>query len=152
MHGTLDFHKITDGIVVGTNACCQTHFEEKLRDELGIEADISLEGERIDAALGVQYYLWLPVEDRHAPTLEQLELGVVMLEKLVAMRKKVYVHCKNGHGRAPTLVAAYLVRKGKSVSDAIEFLRERRPSVHIEDAQRKALEAFAHRSWGHEGR
>jgi protein-tyrosine phosphatase len=66
-----------------------------------------------------------------------------VLEKIVSMSKKVYVHCKNGHGRAPTLVAAYLVRKGQSPRDAEAFIKSRRPTIHLEDAQRKALEDFS---------
>ena len=63
---------------------------------------------------------------------------------MVALGKKVYVHCKNGHGRAPTLVAAYLIREhGKSVDEALEIIKAGRPTIHIEDVQREALQVFA---------
>jgi len=64
------------------------------------------------------------------------------LQKLVAMKKKVYVHCKNGHGRAPTLVAAYFVKQGKSVDEALATIKAKRPSIHLKDIQRKTLEKF----------
>ena len=41
LHDKLDFNYIVDGIYIGTNQCCQTHFNEKLTAE-GISADISL--------------------------------------------------------------------------------------------------------------
>lgn len=138
----LEYSNITDGIYIGTNQCCETHFDEKLGQE-GITADISLEEDRIDAPFGVDFYCWMPVQDHEAPSREQLELGVSVLEKIVSMGKKVYVHCKNGHGRAPTLVAAYLVRKGQRPRDAEAFIKSRRPTIHLEDAQRKALENFS---------
>jgi len=50
---TLEYNYITNGIYIGTNQCCQTHFDEKLKKE-GIEADISLEEEKIDAPFGIQ--------------------------------------------------------------------------------------------------
>lgn len=140
-HRLLDYDYITDGIYIGTNVCCQLHFDERLSRE-GMEADISLEGEQVDAPYGVKFYLWLPVVDHTAPSPEQLYVGVVMLETLVKLEKKVYVHCKNGHGRAPTLVAAYLIKKGKSVEEAVQFLKAKRSVVHIRDIQKKALEAF----------
>ena len=115
--------------------------DERLSRE-GIEADISLEADRVDTPFGVQLYLWLPVVDHTAPSPEQLRLGTVMLETLVTLGKKVYVHCKNGHGRAPTLVAAYLIKRGKTSEEAVQFLRSKRTSIHLEDVQRAMLDTL----------
>ncbi len=138
---TLEFNFITNGIYIGTNQCCQTHFDQKLRKE-GITADISLEEERVDRPFGVDFYIWIPIKDHTAPTQGQLDFGVSTLEKLVSLKKKVYVHCQNGHGRAPTLVAAYLIRQGKTPKEAVDFIKSRRPSIHLEDMQRLELETF----------
>lgn len=138
----LEYNEIADGIYIGTNQCCQTHFDEKLKQE-GITADISLEEDRLDAPFGVDFYIWMPVQNHTAPQHDQLEFGTSVLEKLISMGKKVYVHCKNGHGRAPTLVAAYLVKKGQSSTDAEAFIKSKRPTMHLEDAQRQALENFS---------
>lgn len=140
-HKPLDYDYVIDGIYIGTNVCCQMRFDERLVRE-GIEADISLEGEQVDAPYGVQFYLWLPVTDNTAPTREQLDVGVNMLEKLAALGKKVYVHCKHGHGRAPTLVAAYLIKLGKTVEEAEQFLKTKRVAVHLQDVQKESLRTF----------
>jgi len=137
----LEYNEITDGIYIGTNQCCQTHFDEKLKQQ-NITADISLEEDRLDAPFGVDFYIWMPVQNHTAPKHEQLEFGVSVLEKLISMGKKVYVHCKNGHGRAPTLVAAYLIKHGRSPAEAEAFIKLKRPTMHMEDAQRQALENF----------
>lgn len=138
----LDYNFIADGIYIGTNQCCQTHFDEELK-KLGITADISLEEERLDAPFGVDFYTWIPVKNHLPPNQDQMEFGVSTLEKLVAMKKKVYVHCKNGHGRAPTLVSAYLIRKGKSPEEAEAFIKLKRPTMHLEEIQREALKSFS---------
>ena len=138
----LDFNYITDGIYIGTNQCCQMHFDELLKNKEGITADISLEENKVDAPLGVDFYTWLPVEDHKAPSQSTFELGVSILENLVAKNQKVYVHCKNGHGRAPTLVAAYLIKKGKKVDEAVNFIKEKRPVIHLSDEQIEALKNF----------
>lgn len=138
----IDFNLIVDGIYVGTNQCCRTHFEKELSKE-GIEADISLEEERIDAPFGIKFYTWLPIKNHEAPTDEQFDFGVATLAKLVAMKKKVYVHCQNGHGRAPLLVAAYLVSTGKTTEEALSILKEGRPSTHLNDLQTEALKSFS---------
>lgn len=136
-----EYNYITDGIYIGTNQCCQTHFDERLKKE-GITADISLEEDRLDAPFGVDFYIWIPVKNHTPPSPDQLEFGVSTLEKLVTMGKKIYVHCKNGHGRAPTLVSAYLVRKGKSPEEAETFIKSKRPTIHLEEVQRSALQDF----------
>lgn len=140
----LEYNYITDGIYIGTNQCCRTHFDEKLKKE-GITADISLEGKRVDAPFGVDFYVWIPIPDHAAPTQDQLDFGVAALEKLVALKKKVYVHCQNGHGRASTLVAAYLIKQGKSPNKAIEFIKAKRPSIHLEEVQKEALVVYGKR-------
>jgi protein-tyrosine phosphatase len=89
-------------------------------------------------------YTWIPVVDGHAPTKEQLDLGTAIINQAVKNEKKIYVHCKNGHGRSPTLVAAYLVKyKGFQVGQAVELIKKARPEVHIEDTQLKALMGFS---------
>lgn len=138
----LEYNEIVDGIYIGTNQCCQTHFDEKLKKE-GITADISLEEDRLDAPFGVEFYVWIPVKNHEAPSKDQLEFGVSVLDKLIAMGKKTYVHCKNGHGRAPTLIAAYLITKGKSPAEAEAFIKSKRPTMHLEDIQRQALKDFS---------
>ncbi len=107
-HVPLEYSKITDLIYLGTNQCCQPHFEKSLLKK-GIRADISLEKEKLDQPYGIDYFLWLPVTDGTAPTQEQLLIGAKAIKNFVDNKIKMYVHCKRGHGRSPTLVAAYFI-------------------------------------------
>lgn len=137
----LEYSEIVDGILIGTNKCCRMHLDVMLKKK-GVTADISLEETVLDRPLGVDVYVWIPVKDHTAPTAGQLDFGADALAKLVAQKRKIYVHCKNGHGRAPTMVAAYLIRKGMSAGEAIELIASKRPTIHIEDTQRAALREF----------
>lgn len=139
---TLDYNYIDDGIYIGTNQCCQMHFDEELIKN-GVTVDISLEESKIDQPFGVEFYEWIPVKNQNPPSPDQLEFGVASLEKIVDLKKKVYVHCKNGHGRAPTLVAAYFIKsRGMSPQEAEDFIKSKRPSMHLRDNQREALKEF----------
>ena len=89
--------------------------------------------------------MWIPLKNHAAPTKDQIEFGVAVLEKIIAMQKKVYVHCKNGHGRAPTLVAAFLIKQGKTTDEAVRFIKSKRPSVHLTDAQIESLKVREHK-------
>ena len=136
-----EYNEITKNIYIGTNQCCTVHFEQELLDK-GVTADISLEGEKVDNPEGVDYFVWLPTVDHEAPTMEQIKIGVENIKKFIEMDVKVYVHCKNGHGRAPTLVAAYLISQGKDINIAVDEIRKKRPSIHLEDSQIARLEEY----------
>ncbi|MBI4415228.1 MAG: dual specificity protein phosphatase family protein [Candidatus Kerfeldbacteria bacterium] len=142
-HAMINYSRITPGIYLGTNACCQRHFDLKLLRR-GITADISLEAERIDAPRGVDYFLWLPTPDHSSPSQKDLDLGSQDIDWFVRHKEKVYVHCKNGHGRSPTLLAAYFIRyQGMTVQQAITAIKHRRSEIHLEASQRHALEVYA---------
>lgn len=139
-HIPFEYNKITDYIYIGSNQCCQVHFAKSLLKK-GIRADISLEKERIDTPFGVDYFLWLPVIDHKAPSQKQLLVGAQTIKDLVDNKIKVYVHCKRGHGRSPTLVAAYFILQGLNANDAVKKIRAKR-GIHLTSVQINALKKF----------
>lgn len=140
-HKHTEYSKINQYIYIGTNACCQRHFDKNLLKK-GITTDISLEEIRMDTPFGIKCYLWLPVKDHTAPSLYQFTMGVSCIANAVKIKNKIYVHCKNGHGRAPTLVAAYFITQGMSTKEAIAFLKSKRAGVHLMPSQINALKKF----------
>lgn len=139
---SFDYSQITDNIFLGTNMCCIVGYADELVKK-DVVADISLEKERIDNPIGVDYFLWLPTLDTYPPTQSQLGLGVEAITYLTDNNIKLYVHCKNGHGRAPTLVVAYFVSKGSGVEEAVKTIKEKRYSIHPTQRQIDALEEFS---------
>ncbi len=140
-HKGFDYDQIDDEVFIGTNMCCQLGFNKELLAK-NVKADISLEEIRVDAPTGVDYFLWLPTKDHQPPTPDKLTLGVQTLDFLIKRKIKVYIHCHNGHGRAPTLFIAYLVKKGMKIEEAINYLRSKRPSIHLSPTQLEALRTF----------
>lgn len=107
-----------------------------------VRADISLEEDRVDAPMGVDYFLWLPTKNHQPPTPDKLTLGVQTLDFLISRNIIVYIHCHNGHGRATTLYVAYLIKKGMGVDEAIKYIKDKRPTIHLSSAQLEALKIF----------
>lgn len=136
-----DYSQITDEIFIGTNMCCQYGFSKELLSK-GVRADISMEKDRTDAPDGVDYFLWLPTENGKAPTSKDFEIGVTFLDFLISNKIKTFIHCKNGHSRAPVLFAAYLISRGKSIEEAINFIKSKRPAIHLNELQMQALNEF----------
>lgn len=142
----IDYSQITENIYIGSDMCkgptCLVH--SAIFKKLGVCGEVNLEVERHeDPTPGVDVYVWLPVTDGEAPTIDQLMIGSAAIAEMVNLGNTVYVHCKNGHGRSPTLVAAYLVRfKRMTVDGAIEFIKQKRPEIHVEENQIQALIQF----------
>lgn len=137
-----EYSKITDGVYIGTNSCCQTHFEESLLKK-EVTIDISLEGERVDQPAGVEVYVWLPTPDHQPPSFDVTLIGIASLKQALENGQKVYIHCRNGHGRAPTFFASYLImEKGMTPEAAIALIKEKRPSIHLDDNQMEFLSSL----------
>lgn len=145
-HQIVQFNQINDLIYLGTNLCCTAIPHVKVLLDLGIKADIDLEEERQEQTPNIDTYLWLPVKDHEAPTQEQLDTGVAVINSLVKNQKKIYIHCKNGHGRSSTLLAAYFISQEMEVNKAIEKVKSKRPEIHIREAQIEALTKFKQRT------
>jgi len=110
----------------------------------GFTASVNLRSEFDDAAHGLALadYCYLPTDDEHAPSLAQLEQGVAFIQRVVQSGGKVYVHCHGGIGRAPSLVAAYLMRQGRSAEAALDLIRLTRPFIRLTPEQFEQLKKF----------
>jgi protein-tyrosine phosphatase len=88
-------------------------------------------------------YLWLPVVDFTNPSMEQLLLGTQFIETAVKTGGRVLVHCRLGVGRSPTMAAAYLVRTGLSVDEAVQRTIKASGKDYSPIINSGALEEFA---------
>jgi len=79
------------------------------------------------------------------PTQEQLDRCVSALNKSLAGKMPVAVHCGAGLGRTGVVLAAYLVTTGMSASQAISRVRKLRPNSVETEQQAEAVEWFARR-------
>ncbi|GIX46530.1 MAG: phosphatase [Candidatus Tectimicrobiota bacterium] len=90
--------------------------------------------------------LWLPVPNALPPTPAQLHDALTWMADQLAAGRAVYVHCAAGIGRSATLLACwYVATQGWSPSQALAYLKRRRPQVAPTRRQRRALADFAAR-------
>jgi len=113
-------------------------------EALSITASLNLRAEFDDRAyhLDLQQHYYLPTEDDYAPTLAQLEQGVHFIQQITAQAGKVYIHCRGGIGRAPTMAAAYLIARGATLDEAICLIKKTRPFIKIMPLQMQRLKEF----------
>ena len=86
--------------------------------------------------------LELPVADFAAPTPAQLEAATAAIEEALRAGQPVAVCCGAGLGRTGTVLAAALVRRGRSAVAALAEVRARRPGSVETAEQEAAVAAF----------
>ena len=139
-HVAMQWVRVDDYIFLGSNLCCDMHAQKLYAEDIQVEIDLQVVPQH---ALSVSSVLWIPTPDGEAPTVDQLFTATGVLTDAVERQQAVYVHCRHGHGRAPTVVAAYYITRGQTVNEAVAFVASQRPEIHIGAAQRQQLEAFA---------
>lgn len=80
-----------------------------------------------------------PIVDGRVPTHAELARALAHIESHLAAGRKVLIHCVGGLGRAGTVAAAWLKRRGLSTSDAIATIRATRSPRAIETELQEAF-------------
>jgi len=114
-------------------ACGRPETEQAVRflADRGVQALLSLEVPPANIWLegaGVRgHYIPVPEYGASPFTGEQLAEAVSFIDRSLADRRPVAVHCHGGAGRANAVVAADLAHRGMSPEAAARFVVERRP-------------------------
>jgi len=112
----------------------------------GVRAVVSLLNIPSDAAVYESAgfnFLCLPVPDGSAPDLKQTSEFVRFVDDNRAAQRPVAVHCEAGVGRTGTMLATYLIAKGRTAGEAIHRVREVEPRAVETPRQIRFLEEFA---------
>ncbi len=84
-------------------------------------------------------YLHLPTVDNTPPPLEVLIKGANFIEEEMRHNGIVYVHCRQGLGRGPTMAMAYLIKIGMTYQDAYNMIKLVRVFINPRPGQIKRL-------------
>ena len=138
-----ELHWITDHLATG-HAPMSYDELDAIRAQ-GIGAIVNLCGEfcdlhEIEDSSGFDVY-YLPVVDEHAPDLEAMERALDWMDEAIYLDKKVLVHCRMGHGRTGTFIAAYLLRRGFDFKAAERTMKGRKAVPATYD-QRRFLKKY----------
>ena len=91
------------------------------------------------------HYLHLPTTDNTPPLLDDLIKGAAFAHEEIKNGGKVYIHCRQGLGRGPTMAIAYLLKMGATYDDAFATVKKVRTFINPRPGQiqrLKELEAY----------
>ncbi|WP_428329219.1 dual specificity protein phosphatase family protein [Mucilaginibacter sp.] len=84
-------------------------------------------------------YLHLPTVDNTPPPMDVLIKGANLIDEEIKNGGSVYVHCRQGLGRGPTMAMAYLIKTGLTFSGAYAMIKRVRKFINPTKGQVERL-------------
>tara|TARA_B100000945_G_C20425488_1_gene620294 strand:+ start:3015 stop:3518 length:504 start_codon:yes stop_codon:yes gene_type:complete len=114
--------------------------------KLGIKCVIDMRSETIFDGqkfndLGIEYHN-IPVDNFYPPDDNKTLFGIEIIKKHINSNQKILVHCKEGVGRSPYIIAGYLITQGYSVYESLSLIKSKRWGVNLNKIQRKSIKQF----------
>lgn len=129
---------IPNSLWIGSRPSCleDIHY---LQEELGVTDIIDLceEYPQVQCPSDVTLHRF-PVVEHTPPTLQQLKSILRIIESGTS-NGVVYVHCRYGLGRAPTVILSYLMSIGVPLKKGFQFLKDKRPQICPSKSQMRFL-------------
>ncbi|WPV00875.1 dual specificity protein phosphatase [Mucilaginibacter sp. cycad4] len=85
------------------------------------------------------HYLHLPTVDNTPPSMDILMKGADFADAEIKKGGKVYIHCRQGLGRGPTMTIAYLLKTGLTFQDAFNLVKRVRTFINPRPGQIERL-------------
>ena len=140
------FSWVIPDVLAATARPWNTRLEIEFFKDAGIDVIITLMERPLAQPLieefGFEYHHF-PIRDFSAPTQKQIKEFVKAVDSAREAGKKVVVHCLAGHGRTGTMIACYLVSRGRSSNQAIAETRDLRPGSIETYSQERAIHQYA---------
>ena len=145
--GPQGFRWVVPGVLAGCPApgnMASLDYDLDLLAQAGVSCLITLTETDLDTQALKRHGLrntHLPIIDREAPSLHQMHMLLLRMQRLIEKGEVLAVHCKAGLGRTGVVLAAWLIREGGlSAEAAIDRIRRVQPG-YIQSVQQ---EAFLH--------
>lgn len=133
--------QINDKIWVGAKP---TQLGEILLRGRGFTSRASLIEEQAPKKKGILNVQALPLDEFVSiPTIRLWEYTDLLLSILEDSQSRVFIHCREGVGRAPAVAVAVLMRQGRDLAESLELVQKGRRVAKLNLMQINSLKLFA---------
>ena len=134
-----DFIWAVDNLLAATSRPYDVRKAFEFFKDQGIDVIVTLtENSLLQAVVeefGFEYH-HIPVRDFAAPSARQIDKFIRIVEQTRKAGRKVVVHCLAGRGRTGTMIACYLVFRGRGAQEALDYVRSLRAGA-VETAEQE---------------
>ena len=110
---------------------------------IGAVVNLRIEFDDMEAGIAPEKYLHLPTVDDNPLSREHLEKGAAFIQDCMDENTGVYIHCKSGVGRAPSMAVGYFISTGMSFTEARQKVSAGRPFIRMMPGQVAVLQEYA---------
>jgi hypothetical protein len=111
----------------------------------GFRGILNLQSEFDDRQFGLKSFTYrhIKCQEFSGISIQDLSQSIDFIKSISKKKQKIYVHCAEGVGRAPTIATAFLMSEGQELTSAILLVKKSRPFINILDTQIRCLEDYS---------
>ena len=130
------FNQLTENIWIGRRLLDKEEIQS-----IDLVIDLTCEFSESIELIAVKEYLSFPILDAGVPNEKELKR---LLNYIKGFNGNIYIHCAQGSGRTGVVTCGYLlfIGKAKTIEEAYQFAKSKRPSVKLNSNQIHFLRNF----------
>ena len=139
----LRYSKVTENLFIGMQHGKLGKIYLKIKGFKSL-LNLRLEFDDKKKNLTLENYLHIPLEEFQVPTINEIKDGVKFIKESILLKKKIYIHCREGISRAPMFACAYLIYdKDFTVEESIAEVKKNRFFINILENQINVLKEYS---------
>lgn len=141
--GALPLHKVARQLVENENISAVITLNEEY------ETRFLCPTQKQWKQLGVEQLRIPTVDYNNSPSIDQIESALQFIDGIKDPTKSVYIHCKAGRSRSAVVCLCYVMKAyNVNKTDAIEFVKRKRPHIVLGSEHHKSILNFSERLKG----
>lgn len=87
-------------------------------------------------------YLRVGIPDRDVPSIEQTKTVLQWIDSNLGKKRRLFIHCNLGRGRAPLIACIYFIEHGMNKLEAIQLIKNIRSYTYFNSKQLEWIKKY----------
>ena len=88
-------------------------------------------------------YLRVRIPDHGVPSIEEAKMVLRWINSNLEKKRRVFIHCNLGRGRAPLIACIYFVKQGKNKLEAVQLIKNIRSYTYFNSKQLEWIKEYS---------